>query len=316
MKIVVLDGGTTNPGDISWNPLGALGDLTVYDSTPPELVVPRAQEAEALIVNRIQITREILEQLPHLQMIGMLATGYNSIDTAAARERGISVCNVPNYCTASVAQQAFTLLLCLCGNAHQYSKLVREGKWEEAVAMNHGAHPLFELAGKTLGIIGYGSIGKAMANLALSFGMNVLLFSRTKKDAPAGCRWTDLPSLLSESDAVSIHCPFTKETWHLIGKEQLSLMKPTAFLINTSRGGLVDSAALADALNSGRLAGAGLDVLEQEPPLPSDPLLSAKNCVITPHIAWASQEARRRLVDAVAENLKAFQQGSPKNVVN
>lgn len=316
MRIVILDGGTTNPGDISWAPLEALGELTVYGSTAPEDVIPRAAGAQALILNRIAMTREVLSQLPELKFIGMLATGYNSIDTAAARELGVTVCNVPSYCTQTVAQQAFTLLLCLCGSVHRYTEVVRARKWNEAVAMNSGACPLFELTGKTLGIVGYGSIGKTVANLGLALGMQVLLYSRTVKEAPAGCRWVDLKTLFAESDVVSLHCPLNDQTHHLVGAELLKLMKPTAFLINTSRGGVVDSSALAQALNAGRLAGAGLDVLEQEPPRDDDPLLTAKNCYITPHIAWASKEARERLVAAVAENLKAFQEGRPQNVVN
>ncbi len=316
MRIVILDGGTTNPGDVSWAPLEALGELTVYDKTAPEEVIPRAKGAEALILNRVQMTREVLSQLPDLKFIGMLATGYNSIDTGAAREQGVAVCNVPSYCTETVAQQAFTLLLALCGNVHKYTELVRAGDWDRAVALNTGAYPLYELTGKTLGIVGYGSIGKCVANLGLVLGMGVLLYSRTKKEAPQGCRWVDLPTLFSESDAVSLHCPLSPETHHLVGRELLGLMKPTAFLINTSRGGVIDSEALAEALNEGRLAGAGLDVLEQEPPAPGDPLLTAKNCYITPHIAWASKEARERLIRAVAENLRRFQEGSPRNVVN
>lgn len=316
MNIVILDGGTTNPGDVSWEPLAALGNLTVYDRTSPGEIVPRSMEADALIVNRVALTREILLKLPRLRFIGMLATGYNAIDTKAARERGIAVCNVPFYCVETVAQQAFTLLLCLCGGVHRHSELVRAGKWEEAVEMNYGSHPMFELTGKTLGIVGYGSIGKCVANLGLALGMDILLYSRTKKDAPQGCRWVPLEALFAESDVVSLHCPLNDSTRHLVGKDLLSLMKPTALLINTSRGGVIDSAALAEALNSGKLAGAGLDVLEQEPPEADDPLLTAKNCVITPHIAWASKEARERLISSVAENLKAFQQGCPRNVVN
>ncbi|MCH5352164.1 MAG: D-2-hydroxyacid dehydrogenase [Acutalibacter sp.] len=316
MKIVILDGGTTNPGDVSWEPIAALGDLTVYDSTPPELVIPRAQDAEALIINRIALTKETLAQLPKLRFIGMLATGYNTVDTAAARELGVPVCNVPLYCVEMVAQQAFTLLLSLCGNVHRYSETVRAGKWQEAVAMNYQGYPLFELYGKTLGIVGYGSIGKCVAQLGLTLGMKVLLYSRTKKDAPEGCRWVDLETLFAESDVVSLHCPLNEQTAGLVNERLLSLMKPTSFLINTSRGGVVDSRALASALNSGKLAGAGVDVMAQEPPAADDPLLTAKNCVISPHIAWASKEARERLIRIVADNLQAFQNGKTQNAVN
>ena len=316
MKIVILDGGTTNPGDVSWEPIAALGDLTVYDSTPPEQVIPRAEDADALIINRIALTRETLEQLPKLRFIGMLATGYNTVDTAAARDLGIPVCNVPLYCVEMVAQQAFTLLLSLCGNVHRYSETVRAGKWQEAVAMNYQGYPLFELYGKTLGIVGYGSIGKCVAKLGLALGMNILLYSRTKKDAPEGCRWVDLDTLFAESDVVSLHCPLNDKTAGLVNEHLLSLMKPTSFLINTSRGGVVDSQALADVLNSGKLAGAGVDVMAQEPPAADDLLLTAKNCVISPHIAWASKEARERLIRIVADNLQAFQSGTPQNAVN
>lgn len=316
MRIVILDGGAANPGDLSWAPLEALGDLTVYEKTPPEEVVPRAAGAEALIVNRAAVTGEALRQLPGLRFLGTLGTGYNMIDLPAARELGVTVCNVPSYCERTVAQQALSLLLYLCGNVHRYSELVRAGQWDQAVALNTGAFPLVELSGRTLGVVGYGSIGRHMADLALALGMKVLLYSRTQKEAPAGCRWVDLDTLFSQSDAVSLHCPLTQETHHLVGRELLSRMKPTAFLINTSRGGVVDSAALAEALNAGKLAGAGLDVLEQEPPQQDDPLLTARNCVITPHVAWASKEARERLIADVAENLRRFQQDRPQNVVN
>ena len=316
MNIVILDGGTTNPGDVSWEPIASLGNLTVYDSTPTELVIPRSKDADALIINRIALNKETLEQLPKLRFIGMLATGYNTVDTVAARSLGIPVCNVPLYCVEMVAQQAFTLLLSLCGNVHRYSETVRAGKWQEAVAMNYQGYPLYELYGKTLGIVGYGSIGKCVSKLGLALGMNILLYSRTKKDAPEGCRWVDLDTLFAESDVVSLHCPLNEQTAGLVDEHLLSLMKPTAFLINTSRGGVVDSHALADALNSGKLAGAGVDVMAQEPPAADDPLLTAKNCVISPHIAWASKEARERLIRIVADNLQSFQNGTTQNAVN
>mgnify|MGYP002624444683 CR=1 FL=1 len=320
MDIVVLDGGTTNPGDLSWAPLESLGRLTVYPETPAELVVSRAAGAQALVLNRIVMDRKTLERLPSLEFIGMLATGYNAIDTAAARERGVTVCNVPDYCAQTVAQQAVSLLLALAGNVHRYSALVRSGRYQEAVAANDGARqgsfPLVELAGKKLGLLGYGSIGRRVGAIAHALGMEVLVCSRTRRESPDSVRWVDLPTLFSESDAVSLHCPLTPETHHLVAEDLLARMKPTAYLINTARGGVVDSAALARALNEGRLAGAGLDVLEQEPPAPDDPLLTARNCLITPHMGWASKEARERLIAAVAENLAAYQQGRPRNVVN
>lgn len=316
MKIVILDGGTTNPGDLSWGPLEALGELTVYSDTPPELLVSRSKDAEALILNRPALPRDILIELPRLRFVGMLATGYNAIDIRAARELGITVCNVPDYCADMVAQQAFSLLLCLCGNVHRYSELVRAGRWQEAVSLNSGACPLSELSGKTLGIVGFGSIGRRVAEIGLAFGMGILFYSRSEKNAPAGCRQTELTELFEKSDVVSLHCPLTSETRGLVSKELLARMKRRAFLINTARGGIVDSRALADALNTGALAGAGLDVMEQEPPKPDDPLLTAKNCIITPHVAWSSREARERLILTVAENLKAFQEGAPRNAVN
>ncbi len=316
MNIVILDGGTTNPGDLSWAPLEALGKLTVYDHTPPELVLSRSREADALILNRPALDRDMLARLPRLRFLGMLATGYNAIDTEAARALGITVCNVPDYCAPLVAQHAISLLLCLCENVHNYNKAVKEGHWQEAVSMNYGDFPLTELSGKTLGIVGFGSIGRRVADIGHAFGMEVLVHSRAEKELPKPFRRAALPELFECSDAVSLHCPLTPETKGLAGEALLSRMKSTAFLINTARGGIVDSRALARALNSGMLAGAGLDVLEREPPEPDDPLLSAKNCVITPHIAWASREARARLIRAVAENLEAFQKGNPQNVVN
>ena len=316
MKIVILDGGTTNPGDVSWEPIRALGELTVYDNTPAELVVKRACNADAVILNRVIINKEVLDQLPNLKWIGMLATGYNAIDCETARARNIDVCNVPTYCADIVAQQALSLLLTLCGNAQRYSDMVHAGDWNGAVAASCGSVPLIELAGKTLGIVGYGDIGQRMARLGAALGMKVLLYSRTRKECPADYAWVELETLFRESDAVSLHCPLTDETRGLVGQKLLGLMKPTAFLINTARGAVVDSAALAEALNTGKLAGAGLDVLDQEPPVPEHPLLHAKNCVITPHIAWSSKDARTRLISAVAENLRGFLTGSPKNVVN
>lgn len=315
MNIVVLDGGTTNPGDLSWAPLEALGTLTVYPDTPPELVLDRAQHAQAVIVNRVHLTREMIDALPELAYVGTLSIGVNQVDGAAARERGIPLCNVPFYCVDTVAQHALSLLLCLCGQVHAFSDTVRGGGWDDAVAMSHTTRPMVELSGKTLGILGYGHIGAKMAGFGQALCMEVLVYSRTKKEAP-GCRWVSLEELFAESDVLSLHCPLTPETQGLVNRERLALMKPTALLINTARGGLIDEPALAAALNQGRLAGAGLDVLAQEPPAADCPLLTAKHCVITPHIGWASRQARARLVNTVAENLKAFLAGRPQNVAN
>lgn len=316
MDIVVLDGGTTNPGDLSWAPLEALGRVTVYDSTPADCVVRRAQDAEALIVNRIVLNRAVLDALPKLRYIGTLATGYNTIDVRAAREKGVTVCNVPLYCVETVAQLTLALLLALCCRVEQLSAVTRSGGWNDAVEATHTTAPILELSGKTLGILGFGNIGRAVAQLGLALGMRVLVHSRTQRALPAGCTWCGFETLFETADVVSLHCPLTDETRGIVGASVLARMKPAALLINTARGALVDENALADALNSGRLAGAGLDVMAEEPPHPDHPLLTAKNCLITPHIAWASREARLRLIDAVAGNLRAFLAGQPVNVVS
>lgn len=316
MNIVVLDGGTTNPGDLSWEPLERLGNLTVYHETPSQLVLERLRNAQAVILNRNVLGREEFSQLPQLRYVGTLATGYNTIDTQAAREFGITVCNVPHYCETSVAQHALALLLCLCNKVQRSSDLTRAGHWTQAVEESHQSLLPVELAGKTLGLVGSGSTGQRMAQLGLALGMEVLLYSRTQKPAPEGCRWVDLETLFRESDVVSLHCPLTEETRGLVSREHLAMMKPTAFLINTARGAVVDESALAQALNEGRLAGAGVDVFTQEPPAPDHPLLGAKNCVLTPHVAWATREARERLIETVAENLQRYMEGEPQNVVS
>lgn len=316
MNIVVLDGGTTNPGDLSWEPLERLGNLTVYHETPSQLVLERLQNAQAVILNRNVLGREEFSQLPQLRYVGTLATGYNTIDTQAAREFGITVCNVPHYCETSVAQHALALLLCLCNKVQRSSDLTRAGHWTQAVEESHQSLLPVELAGKTLGLVGFGSTGQRMAQLGLALGMEVLLYSRTQKPAPEGCRWVDLETLFRESNVVSLHCPLTEETRGLVSWERLAMMKPTAFLINTARGAVVDEAALAQVLNEGRLAGAGVDVFTQEPPAPDHPLLGAKNCVLTPHVAWATREARERLIETVAENLQRYMEGKPQNVVS
>ena len=316
MDIVVLDGGTTNPGDLSWAPLEALGRVTVYDSTPADCVVKRAQDAEALIVNRIVLNRAVLDALPKLRYIGTLATGYNTIDVRAAREKGVTVCNVPLYCVETVAQLTLALLLALCNRVEHLSAVTRSGGWNDAVEATHTTAPILELSGKTLGILGFGNIGRAVAQLGLALGMRVLVHSRTQRALPAGCTWCGFETRFETADVVSLHCPLTDETRGIVGASVLARMKPTALLINTARGALVDENALADALNSGRLAGAGLDVMAEEPPRADHPLLTAKNCLITPHIAWASREARLRLIDAVAGNLRAFLAGQPVNVVS
>lgn len=317
MNIVVLDGYTLNPGDLSWNELTSLGPCEIHDRTPPGDVVRRAAGAEAVLTNKTVLTREQIRGLPTLRYLGVLATGYNVVDTAAARERNIPVTNVPGYGTRSVAQMTFALLLELTQHVGHHAHTVREGQWSKCPDYCYWDYPLVELNGLTLGIVGFGRIGRATADIAISFGLKVLAHTRTRpQPLPAGIQFVDLETLFRQSDVVSLHCPLTPETLKLVNAERLCWMKPGAFLINTSRGPLVDEPALAEALNSGRIAGAALDVLSVEPPAPDHPLFAAKNCLITPHIAWASRSARARLLKTVAENLRAFLAGKPQNVVN
>ena len=316
LRIVILDGGTTNPGDVSWAPLEAIGHVTAYDNTPAELVIERAKDADAVIMNRIVMSREVMSSLPKLRFIGALATGFNTIDVAAAREKGITVCNVPFYCVETVAQQALALLLELCNHTAAISDTTLTGGWNDGIRMSYTTHALFELTGKTLGVFGFGNIGRTVANIGLALGMKVIVNSRTKKELPAGCMWVDFDTLFREADVVSLHCPLNDATRGIVSREVLATMKPTALLINTARGAVLDEQALADALNSGRLAGAGLDVMTDEPPKQDNPLLTARNCIITPHIAWASRDARLRLIRIVADNLQAFLDGRPQNVVS
>ena len=316
MKIVILDGGTTNPGDVSWAPLAAIGEVTAYDSTPAELVIERAKDAAAVIMNRIVMSRAVMDALPKLRYIGALATGYNTIDVEAAREKGITVCNVPFYCVETVAQQTFALLLELCNHTGAISAATRAGGWNDAITMSHSSHAMFELYGKTLGIFGFGNIGQTVAKLGLALGMHVIVNSRTKRALPEGCTRVDFETLFRTADVVSLHCPLNDDTRGIVHADVLAWMKPTAFLINTARGAVLDEHALADALNSGRIAGAGLDVLIDEPPKADNPLLTAKNCILTPHIGWASRDARLRLIRIVADNLQAFLDGRPVHVVS
>lgn len=318
VRIVVLDGYTLNPGDLSWSALEALGEVTCYDRTPPEEVVARAQDAQIVLTNKVPMTRDMMEQLPKLRYIGVMATGYNIVDVAAAAERGIPVTNVPAYSTDSVAQFTFALLLELCHRVGAHSDAVTDGAWGRARDFSFTLTPQMELAGKRLGIVGYGNIGRRVARLGSAFGMEVVVTSRTRKAIPAGepGEWTDLNTLLASSDVISLHCPLTPQTEGLIRAETLAMMKPQAFLINTARGGLVVEQDLAAALNDGRIGGAALDVLAQEPPVDGSPLIGAKNCIITPHMAWASKEARSRLMHVVVDNVRAFLAGSATNVVS
>jgi len=316
MKIVVLDGFTLNPGDLSWDELKALGACEIHDRTPSCEIVKRAADAEIVLTNKAPVTRESILALPKLKYIGVLATGYNIVDVAAARERNIPVTNVPTYGTKSVAQHTFALLLELAQHVGHHAQTVRDGRWTKSADFCYWDYPLVELDGLTMGIVGFGRIGKAAADLALAFGMKVLATSATPKHAPANIQLTDLTTLFRQSDVISLHCPLTPQTKNLLNNERLALMKPTAFLLNTSRGPLIDEHALADALNSGRIAGAAVDVLSVEPPPAGNPLLRAKNCLVTPHIAWATRAARSRLMQIAIANVRAFIAGEPENVVN
>lgn len=318
MKLVVLDGYTLNPGDLSWSGLEALGNLTVYDRTSLDEIIPRAKEATILLTNKTPLPAIILEQLPQLKFISVLATGYNIIDIDTARRLGIIVSNVPGYSTASVVQLAFALLLELTHRVQQHSDAVMHGRWESSPDFSFWNQPLIELSGKTMGIIGFGDIGKKMADIAGTLGMNILAHSRTQTDQQQrkNFRWANLDELFTHADVVSLHCPLTPDTKEIIHATRLNQMKKSAYLINTARGPLIHEADLAAALNEGKIAGAGLDVLSKEPPHPENPLLKAKNCIITPHFAWASVEARQRLLNETITNVHAFLSGQPIHQVN
>ena len=314
MKIVVLDGYGLNPGDLSWNGMNALGELTVYDRTSPSEMLERSQGAEVLITNKTLITADNMAELPELKYIGVLATGYNVVDIDAAKARGIVVTNIPAYSTASVAQMVFAHVLNITQRVGYYADENVKGRWTDSVDFCYWDTNLVELDGKKMGIVGYGNIGKATARIALAFGMEVLAYtSKEQKDLPQGVKKVTLDDLFVESDVISLHCPLTPDTKELVNAKRLSMMKSSAILINTGRGPLVNEQDLANALNEGRIAGAGLDVLSVEPSVAGNPLLSAKNCFITPHIAWATKEARTRLMDIAVNNLKSYQEG---NIIN
>jgi glycerate dehydrogenase len=316
MNIVVLDGFTLNPGDLSWGELEALGPCAIYSRTLPAELPGRAANADILLTNKTELTAGIIQSLSRLKYIGVLATGTNVVDLAAARARGIPVANVPAYGTKSVAQLTFALLLELAQHAGHHAQTVREGRWTRSTDFCYWDFPLIELDGLTLGIVGFGRIGRAVGELGAVFGMKVLACERTAGSAPASASFVELETLFRESDVVTLHCPLTPQTANLVNARRLSLMKPTAFLLNTSRGPLVDEPTLADALNSGRIAGAALDVLSREPPRGDNPLLTARNCLITPHLAWATRAARSRLMTIAVENVRAFLLGKAQNVVN
>lgn len=318
VNIVVLDGYALNPGDLDWQGLEELGSVTVYDRTPSEQIIERAAGAQIILTNKTPLKAETLAQLPHLQYIGVLATGYNIIDTEAAKAQGIVVTNIPTYGTKSVGQFVFALLLELCHRVQWHSDAVYKGDWANSIDFSFTRSPLIELADKTIGLIGLGRIGQATAQIAQAFGMRVIAVGSGRSNPPQipGVEWVELNELLEQSDVVSLHCPLTATTEKLINADRLALMKTSAFLINTSRGQLIDEQDLADALNKGQIAGAALDVLSTEPPSADNPLLSAQNCIITPHIAWATKEARTRLMNTAVDNVQKHLAGEAVNVVN
>lgn len=317
MQIVLLDGYASNPGDLTWEPLKEMGEVTVYDRTQPSEVVERAHDAEIIVTNKVTLTRQTLEQLPNLRLICVLATGYNTIDTLAARDLGITVCNVPAYSTDSVAQMVFALILNMTNRVAHYARQTREGRWSAAPDFCYWDLPVSELAGKTLGIVGLGHIGAKVASIAREFGMDVFAFtSKNSIDLPDYIQKTTLEGLFGVSDILTLHCPLTPDTHELINARTLARMKRGALLVNTGRGPLVNEADVAEALASGQLGGYGADVMCSEPPAADNPLFAQPNAFITPHIAWASVEARQRLLNATFDNIRAFQDGHPRNVVN
>jgi glycerate dehydrogenase len=316
VRIVVLDGYTLNPGDLTWQGLEALGQVTVYDRTAAADVLTRAADAEILLTNKTVLGREAIEQLPKLRYIGVLATGCNVVDIAAAGGRGVVVTNVPDYGAASVAQMTIAHLLNLTQHVGHHAQTVAEGRWSRSADWCYWDFSLWELEGLVMGIVGLGRIGRTVARLTGAFGMRVVGYDpESNAGAAEGIERVELDEIFELADVVTLHCPLTSQTERLVDSRRLEMMKPTAFLINTSRGALVDETALAEALNAGRIAGAGLDVLGSEPPQPDNPLLRAKNCYITPHIAWATRAARQRLLQTAIENIRAFLTARPINVV-
>lgn len=318
MRIVVLDGYTLNPGDITWDGLRALGELTVYERTKPEEVVERIGDAQVVYTNKTPLTRETFEACKNLQFVGVLATGYNVVDIKAAREKNIPVANIPTYGTAAVAQFAIALLLELCHHIGEHSECVKRGEWSKNKDWCFWNYPLVELAGKTMGIIGFGRIGQETGKIAQALGMKVYAYDQHKNQdlESADCQYVDLDTLLSQSDVISLHCPLLAETEGIINKENIAKMKEGVMIINNSRGPLIVEEDLRDALNSGKVAGAAVDVVSTEPIRMDNPLLEAKNILITPHISWAPRESRQRLMDIAVENLKCFIEGRPRNIVN
>jgi len=316
MKIVVLDGFTLNPGDLNWDKFSQIGDLQVYDRTSPEEIRERTADANIVLTNKTVLTAEDIAAMDKVEYIGVLATGVNVVDLDYTKTHGITVTNVPGYSGSSSAQAVFALILELTNRVGHHSQTVTDGKWSESKDFCYWDYPLVELEGTTLGIVGYGGIGKAVARFALAFGMNILIYNRSvPPDLPDGITYSDLDNLIKSSDIISLHCPLTPQTKGMINKESLAQMKKTSYLINTSRGPLIVENDLADALNQGIIAGAAMDVLDVEPPDKSCPLLTADNCYITPHIAWATLASRERLMGIAVENIKKYLAGTPQNVV-
>lgn len=320
MKIVVLDGYTENPGDLSWDKLKEFGDLTVYDRTPvddEEEIIRRIGDAEVVFTNKTPVSRKVINACPNMRMISMLATGYNVVDYTYAKEKGIPVTNVPTYGTASVGQFAIALLLEICHHIGHHDRTVHEGKWKNCEDWCYWDYPLIELDGKTMGVIGFGRIGQTTGRLAKALGMRVLAYDSYPNEAGKQiAEYVDLDTLLAQSDVIALHCPLFPDTEGIINKENIAKMKDGVILINNSRGPLVVEQDLADALNTGKVAAAGLDVVSTEPIRGDNPLLKAKNCIITPHISWAPKESRQRIMDCAYDNLKAYAEGKPVNVVN
>ncbi|HEY8423041.1 MAG TPA: D-2-hydroxyacid dehydrogenase [Thermoclostridium sp.] len=318
MKIVVLDGFTLNPGDLSWDDLKEIGQVDIYDRTPNDKILERIGSAEIVFTNKTPLGRDVFGRLPNLKYIGVLATGYNVVDVEAAKEFGITVTNIPDYGTMAVAQFTFALLLELCHHVWEHNMAVKNGEWSKCVDFCFYKYPLIELAGKTLGIIGFGRIGKAVSGIARAFGMNVLAYSRSKNINIENdfISYVQFEELLENSDIISLHCPLSESTRGIINKNAIEKMKDGVIIINTARGPLIAEEDLADALNNGKVAGAAVDVVSIEPIRENNPLLTAKNCIITPHIAWAARETRERLMRIAVDNLKSFIGGKPVNVVN
>ncbi len=316
MKIVVLDGYALNPGDLSWENLQKLGDCQIFDRTKPEDILVRIGNSDVIITNKVVVDRHLIEQLPLLKYIGVTATGYNVVDVLAASERNIVVTNIPAYSTDSVAQLVFSHILNVTNRVDFHSGSVKSGDWAKNPDFAYWKTPQVELTGKTLGIVGFGRIGRKVAEIAQAFGMNVIFQNRSiKTDIPPGMIQKSLEDVFAESDFISLNCPLTAENSMFVNKNMIRIMKPTAVLINTGRGGLINEADLAEALNSGQIGAACLDVLSTEPPAPQNPLIAAKNCFITPHMAWATIEARQRLMNITVDNLTGYLSGNPKNVV-